>query len=444
MDTRLEQTGRATQEASDTAKRQMDALCTEKGRVVSKCNTAKKRIKGKTGILVSQLNDRQAHLNYNLDHAKRSQSYLNHKQPQETLKSKMATLEELQKNGKVIVANLAGQKLMSLGEVERAKGQLEKVKSDISIIQQNATTQHSSLLVSQFYADSRTVQHYLGNFGKVEVSKFLQVPHRRWSSYQSDEWKVPEQQRSSLGYSIPKGKGYASAHSSPKKQPLEDSTSRISVMNRALPPTPKETLPHQSASQKQTRPHSPRRLTNTFKNRALPSVPQPHLTANQMQLFPRPPTNMIKNRSMPEFKSAGRTTKQKPSSPLGSTNSLLNKVFVLPPLPHSLSTPNTAAAAAAEEDYDNVFNEDSASPIVFSISGDPPQDNTNNSAMFYVSPPQPPDTEDEYDVCSTSFPPYRFLRPVTHTVSIAVTDHSEDRCEPLYCSPDDSYMYENP
>ena len=440
MDTRLEQAGRATQEAADNVRRQMDALHTEKGRVVSKCNTAKKHIKGKIGILVSQLNDRQAHLNYNLDHAKRSQSYLNHKQPQETLKSKMATLEELQKNGKVIVANLAGQKLMSLGEVERAKGQLEKVKSDISIIQQNATTQHSSLLVSQFYADSRTVQHYLGNFGKVEVSTFLQVPHRRWSSYQSDEWKVPEQQRSSLGYSIPKGKGSASARSSPKKQPLEDATSRISVMNRALPPTPKEAFPRRSVSQKQTRSsHSPRRQTNTFKNRALPPVPQLHLTANQMQLFPRPPTNMIKNRSMPEFKSAGQTTEQKPSSPLGSTNSLSNKVFVLPPLPHSLSTPNTAADA--QDDY--VFNEDSTSPVVFSISGDPPQDNANNSTMFYISRPQLPDDYDECDVCS-SFPPYRSHHPATHTVSIAVTDHSENRCEPLYCTPDDSYMYENP
>ena len=441
MDTRLEQAGRATQEAADNIRRQMDALHTEKGRVVSKCNTAKKHIKGKIGILVSQLNDRQAHLNYNLDHAKRSQSYLNHKQPQETLKSKMATLEELQKNGKVIVANLAAQELMSLGEVERARGQLEKVKSDVSNIQQNATTQHSSLLVSQFYADSRIVQNYLGNFGKVEVSKFLQVPHRRWSSYQSDEWKVPEQQRSTLGYSIPKGKGSASARSSPKKHPLENATSRIAVMNRALPPTPKEALPHRSTSvyQNQTRPLSPRRSTNTFKNRALPPIPQPHHTVNQMQLFPRPPTNMIKNRSAPEFKSADQTTEQRLSAPFGSTNSLSNKVFVhvLPPFPHSLSTPNTPAAAAAQDD---VFNEDSASPVVFSITGDPPQDNTNNFATFYI----PPGTDDDYDVCSSSFPPYRFLRPATHTVSIAVTDHSEDRCKPLYCSPDDSYMYENP
>ena len=121
----------------------------------------------------------------------------------------MDTLEELWEHAKVTIANLAARDLMSLGEVERARGHLEKVKSDVRIIQQRVATQHSSLLVSQFYADSEFVRAYLSNFGKIVVSTFTQVPSQHQSCYQPEpyEWNAgssrPKERQRSASVSVP-------------------------------------------------------------------------------------------------------------------------------------------------------------------------------------------------------------------------------------------------
>ena len=445
IEARLEQAAHAAQEAADTARRHMDAVCTEKGRVVSKCNTAKDSIRNKIRSIHNQLNDRQAHLKYNLDHAKRRQSYLNHKRPQETLKSKMDTLEELWEHEDATIANLAARDLMSLGEVEKAKGHLEKVKSDVRIIQQSVTTQHSSPLVSQFYADSEFVRAYLSNFGKVEVSTFTQVPGRHWTSYQPYEWNAgssrPKERQRSASESVPNsassaswktrttrcaslGSKHATESSASKKQLLNVATSRRkSVMkNRELPPIPQESSHDQNGDQVQITPSLTRRPTSMLKNRALPPVPQESpsdQTTNRMQTMPSlssasmslSSTSMLKDGILPHNFSLDQSTERPHSSAPGSTDTLTNRRFVLPPFPPF-----------------NPLTQQPHPPTSPISIRDTTSGEENNSSLQQAS-----NLDDVYDDVSTP------LHPSTHHTSVAVPQYSDNKTEEY-----EEVIYEEP
>ena len=457
LEARLEQAAHAAQEAADTARRHMDAVCTEKGRVVSKCNTAKDSICNKIRSIRNQLNDRQAHLKYNLDHAKRRQSYLNHKRPQETLKSKMDTLEDLWEHEDATIANLAARDLMSLGEVEKARGHLEKVKSDVRIIQQSVTTQHSSPLVSQFYADSEFVRAYLSNFGKVEVSTFTQVPGKHWTSYQPYEWNAgssrPKERQRSASESVPNsassaswktrttrcaslGSKHATVSSASKEQLLNIATSRRkSVMkNRELPPIPQESSHDQTGEQVQIMPSSTRRSTNILKNRPLPPVPQESpsdKTTNQMQTksflssasVSLSSTSVLKDGALPHNSSSDQSTERPHSSAPGLTDTLTERVFVLPLFPknppfnpftrqpHPLANPSNTASR--EKDHTSL------------------QHASNLEGFHIVSPPCPPPL----------LSPHPPLHSSIHNASVAVLQYSDNKTEEIYEEPSQEGEY---
>ena len=448
MEVRLEQAGHAAQEAANTARRHKEALCTEKERVVSKCNTAKDSIRNKTKSIHNQLNDRQAHLKYNLDHAKRRQSYLNHKRPQETLKSKMDTLEVLWEHEDATIANLEARDLMSLGEVEKTRGHLEKVKSDVRIIQQSVTTQHSSPLVSQFYADSEFVRAYLSNFGKVEVSTFTQVPGKHWTSYQPYEWNAgssrPKERQRSASESTTTPESWKTRHthcaligkrdstetSASKEQLPNAATSRRkSVMkNRELPPIPQESSHDQTGDQVQIMPCSTRSSTSMLKNRALPPVPKESPsdeTTNRMQTMPSlssasmslSSTSILKDGALPHNSSSDQSTERPHSSAPGSTDTLTNRVFVLPPFPENPFTrqphpsANPSDTASREEDHTSL------------------QHASNFEGFHNESPPPPP-------------PPHSS----TCNASVAVLQYSDNKTEEyeqeIYEEPSQEGEYE--
>ena len=452
MEVRLEQAGHAAQEAANTARRHKEALCTEKGRVVSKCNTAKDSIRNKTKSIRNQLTDRQAHLKYNLDHAKRRQSYLNHKRPQETLKSKMDTLEELWEHEDATIANLAVRDLMSLGEVEKARGHLEKVKSDVRIIQQSVTK--SSLLMSQFYADSEFVRAYLSNFGKVEVRTFTQVLGKHWTSYQPYEWNAgslrPKEQQRSASESTTTPENWKTRHthyefigkrdstetSASKEQLPNAATSRRkSVMkNRELPPIPQESSHDQTGDQVQIMPCSTRSSTSMLKNRALPPVPKESPsdeTTNRMQTMPSlssasmslSSTSIPKDGALPHNSSSDQSTERPHSSAPGLTDTLTERVFVLPLFPknppfnpftrqpHPLANPSNTASR--EKDHTSL------------------QHASNLEGFHIVSPPCPPPL----------LSPHPPLHSSIHNASVAVLQYSDNKTEEIYEEPSQEGEY---
>ena len=195
---RLKQAGHATQDAADTAKHQMDALRTEREGVVSKCNTAKSSIHSKIESIRSQINDRKSFLRSNLEHATRRHRYLNHTQPRKALTTELQTVQELLKNEEITLANLASRDPMSLGEVQKANESLKNVQSKVKNIQCRVMKQQSSHHVSQFNADSKSVQNHLSNFGEVAVGTFTpKAPSEQHhsSDLQPYEWEFQPKQR---------------------------------------------------------------------------------------------------------------------------------------------------------------------------------------------------------------------------------------------------------
>ena len=245
MEAKLEKTGHATQEAADTAKRQMDALHIERKRVVSKCNTTKNSIHSKIGSIRSQISDRKAFLQSNLEHATRRHRYLNHMQSREALTAELETLQELVKKEKVTLANLASRNPMSLGEVQKANKSLQHVQSKLF---QCAAAMHKQHSYSQFNADSRLVQNHLSNFGEVAVSTFtpkVSSEQRHSTNLQPYEWEFqPKQQQRSASVNIETIKtfiqetpGSQSRHLS--LQPFQQSkTAENKIQKRLLPPIP--------------------------------------------------------------------------------------------------------------------------------------------------------------------------------------------------------------
>ena len=171
METRLVQAGHATEAAASTAQRQKCALRTEEDRLQSKCDTAKAIIRTNIGDIRSQFDNRKAYFEHNLEHAAQRHSFLEHRKPRETLSIECEALQELQKHGGDILARLASEDAMSLGEVEKATDRLKKIQDTVTKIQ----TQCSSP-TSQFDGNLSKVRDKLSNYGKIKVDTFEQEP----------------------------------------------------------------------------------------------------------------------------------------------------------------------------------------------------------------------------------------------------------------------------
>ena len=179
MQARLEQAGHVTKEDASTAQRQMRALRTEEDRLQSKCETAKAIIHTNIGDIRSQLDNRKAYFEHNLEHTAQCHSFLDHRKPRETLSIEYEALQELWKHGEHVLAGLASRDAMSLGEVEKLTDRLKKIQDTVTKIKTQC-----SLPTSQFFSNSDKVRAKLSNYGEVKVDTFEQkaLPLPQYSS----------------------------------------------------------------------------------------------------------------------------------------------------------------------------------------------------------------------------------------------------------------------
>lgn len=172
------------------AKKQMEALHTEKERVSGKCNTAKKLIQSRLETTRDRLNTRKAFLYLNLEHANSRHRYLRHKSPRETLAAEWETLQGLQISGECILADLASQELVALGEVYKASDSLKTIQTVVKNVQSDLMVTDSAPPSTQFDANPETLQSLLSTFGRVVMGTFnniyslpYEVNHNSHSAY---------------------------------------------------------------------------------------------------------------------------------------------------------------------------------------------------------------------------------------------------------------------